>query len=73
MSESTDSREGITKDDIQAKFAELKGSLDGTADSARTPLLATGAVVMAALVALAFLLGRRRGRSSRTVVEIRRV
>lgn len=66
-------REAINRDDIQAKFEELKHSLDGTAEAARTPALAGGIVVSAVLVALAFMLGRRRGRASRTVVEVRRV
>ncbi len=66
-------REAISRDDIQAKFEELKHSLDGTAETARTPALAGGIVVLAVLVALAFMLGRRRGRASRTVVEVRRV
>ncbi|MCY3578642.1 MAG: hypothetical protein OXH53_15150 [bacterium] len=66
-------REAITKDDIQARFEELKRSLDGTAEAARTPALSGGIAILAGLVALAFLLGRRRGRASRTVVEVRRV
>lgn len=66
-------REAISKDDIQAKFEELKHSLDGTAEAAGPPAMAGGALILAALVALAFLLGRRRGKASRTVVEVRRV
>lgn len=73
MSEPDSTTGEIGKDDIRAKFTELKDSLDGTAESARTPMLATGVVLLVVLVALAFLLGRRRGRSSRTVVEVRRV
>ncbi|MCY3635760.1 MAG: hypothetical protein OXH23_09165 [bacterium] len=66
-------REAISKEDIQAKFEDLKHSLDGTAEAARTPALAGGMLFFAVLVALAFLLGRRRGRAGRTVVEVRRV
>lgn len=66
-------REAISKNDIQAKFEELKHSLEGTAEAARTPALAGGMVFFAVLVGLAFLLGRRRGKASRTVVEVRRV
>ena len=73
MSEPDPTNSEIGKDDIRAKFTELKDSLDGTAESARTPMMATGVVVLVVLVALAFLLGRRRGRSNRTVVEVRRV
>ncbi|MCY3909936.1 MAG: hypothetical protein OXF99_00395 [bacterium] len=73
MSDLDFGREAISKDDIQAKFEELKNSLDGTAEAARTPALAGGVVFLAVLVALAFMLGRRRGRAGRTVVEVRRV
>ena len=66
-------REAISKEDILAKFEDLKHSLDGTAEAARTPALAGGMLFFAVLVALAFLLGRRRGRAGRTVVEVRRV
>ena len=73
MSDPELSHEPIDRDDIQAKFEELKDSLGRTAETARTPILATGIAVVLVLAALAFLLGRRRGRSSRTVVEVRRV
>ena len=65
--------ESIDRDDIKAKFEELQGSLDDTAESARPPLLVVGTAVVVVLVVLAFILGRRRGRASRTVVEVRRV
>ena len=66
-------RESINRDDIQAKFEDLKHSLDHTSEAARTPMLATGIAIVAVLAVLAFLLGRRRGRANRTVVEVRRV
>ncbi|WP_419925648.1 hypothetical protein [Candidatus Poriferisocius sp.] len=65
--------EPIDRDDIRAKFEDLKTSLDHTADAARAPMLAVGIGTVAVLVVLAFLLGRRRGRAGRTVVEVRRV
>ena len=73
MSDMEMERESIGRDDIQAKFEDLKHSLDHTAEAARTPMLAAGIAIVAVLVVLAFLLGRRRGRASRTVVEGRRV
>lgn len=73
MSDVAMERESINRDDIQAKFEDLKHSLDHTAEAARTPMLATGIAIVAVLAVLAFLLGRRRGRASRTVVEVRRV
>jgi len=65
--------ERIDRDDIRAKFAQLGGGVQDTAAKARTPLLSAGAAAVVVLVVLAFLLGRRRGRASRTVVEVRRV
>ena len=73
MSDMEMDRESIGRDDIQAKFEDLRHSLDHTAEAARTPMLAAGIAIVAVLVVLAFLLGRRRGRASRTVVEVRRV
>jgi hypothetical protein len=63
----------ITPDDLRAKFAELRGEVDSTADAAKSTALTVGAVVGTALVLGVFLLGRRRGRKRTTVVEIRRV
>lgn len=73
MSDAAMERESINRDDIQAKFEDLKHSLDHTAEAARTPMLGAGIAIVAALAVLAFLLGRRRGRANRTVVEVRRV
>ena len=73
MSDPDLGREAIGGDEIKAKFEELKDSLDHTAESARTPMLAAGIAVLVVLVVLAFLVGRRRGRANRTVVEVRRV
>ncbi len=73
MSDPDLGQDSIDRDDIKAKFEELKGSLDHTAEAARTPMLAAGIAAVVVLVVLAFFLGRRRGRSSRTVVEVRRV
>ncbi|WP_419851042.1 hypothetical protein [Candidatus Poriferisocius sp.] len=65
--------EVISRNDIRDKFEELKGGFDQTAEAARTPMLGGGIAVLAALVVVAFWLGRRRGRAGRTVVEVRRV
>jgi hypothetical protein len=59
--------------DIRAKLEELRGDIDETTDSVR-PYLTYAAVAGAvAVVALAFLVGRRRGRRKSTWVEIRRL
>lgn len=63
----------ITPDDIEAKFTQLKDDLDGTTTAARHSILRTGGIILAVIVVVTFLLGKRRGRANRTVVEIRRV
>jgi uncharacterized membrane protein len=63
----------ITRDDIKAKFSELEVQAQDTAESARNVLITVGVGTVAVIGALAFLLGRRKGKKEKTVVEIRRV
>jgi hypothetical protein len=63
----------ITRDDLEAKLREVRGEVDAAAGAAKPVGLAVAAVGVVAVVAVAYLLGRRRGRKRRTVVEIRRV
>ncbi len=63
----------ITRDDIEAKLREMAGGVDEQVQAARPALLTGAAVGVSALVVLAYLLGRRRGRRRSAVVEIRRL
>ncbi len=63
----------INRDDIEAKFRELQGEVDIVTDDVRSYAATVGAVVVVTIVVVAFWLGRRRGRKTRTVVEIRRI
>ncbi|HTJ74872.1 MAG TPA: hypothetical protein VL337_05860 [Acidimicrobiales bacterium] len=71
VSPSTNGR--ITRGDIEAKLRQMRGEVDKTAEAAKVPIMAVAGGVAAAVVVLAFLLGKRRGRRKSTVVEIRRV
>lgn len=53
----------IERADLEAKLTEIKDAVDETAESARdlTVAIAVGVVV---IVALAFLVGRRRGKKT---------
>jgi hypothetical protein len=63
----------IRRSDLEAKMRELQGGVEDTRESATKALLTVGAVVVVGVVAVAFLLGRRRGRKRSTVVEVRRL
>jgi hypothetical protein len=63
----------ITRGDIEAKLHEMQGEVQESAEAAKTPIMAIAGGVAVAVVLLAFLLVKRRGRRKSTVVEIRRV
>jgi N-methylhydantoinase A/oxoprolinase/acetone carboxylase beta subunit len=63
----------ISRADIEAKLRDMRGEVQQTAEAAKTPILAIAGGVAAAVIVVAFLLGKRRGRRKSTVVEIRRV
>ncbi len=63
----------IRRQDLEAKMRELQGEVDDTRESATSTLLTVGAVVVVTVVAVAFLLGRRKGKKRTTVVEVRRI
>lgn len=65
-------RVAITRDDIEAKAMEIVGAVDETVDSARSTAIVAG-VVIAILIGVAFVLGRRRGARNETMVEVYRV
>lgn len=63
----------ITRDDLEAKFRELKEDVDDTTETARSYAIAVAAGAAVLIFAVAFVSGRRRGRKRSTVVEIRRI
>ena len=63
----------ITKADLESKLRELQGGVDETRESAMSTIITVGAVVAVGVVAVAFLMGRRRGKKRSTVVEVRRI
>ncbi len=62
----------IGRDDIEAKFRELQGEVEVIGEEARSYALMAAAVIGVGIVAVAFVIGRRRGRRNRTIVEVRR-
>lgn len=63
----------VTRTTIEDKLREIRGEVDSTAQSARPYALVAGAVLAVAVVGMAYLMGRRKGKKKTTLVEIRRV
>lgn len=63
----------ISRDDIEAKLREIRGEVDGVGERSRSMVLAAGAAVAVGVVAVAYVLGKRKGKRKTTVVEVRRV
>ena len=63
----------ITQKDIEAKFREIKGDIDETAESAQGMAITVGAVIAVVVVLGVFVLGKRRGKKKTTFIEVRRL
>ena len=74
MAPATNSTQGtITRADIEAKLAEIRGVTDTTTEVAQEATKPILIILGIGLVIGAFLLGRRRGSKRSTIVEVRRV
>ena len=62
----------ITRDDIKSKLGDLQGDALEQVDGAKNQLLTVGAGIALALLIVAFLLGRRGGKRSSAIIEVRR-
>jgi glycerate kinase len=63
----------ITRDDIEAKLRQLQRGTEAGAEAARGAGVAGGIAAALLLIVAAYLLGRRRGRKRRSIIEIRRI
>jgi hypothetical protein len=64
----------VTKADIEAKLRQVQDQVSGAQEAATGPRARVAGIAGgAALVLLAYAVGRRRGGRSRAVVEVRRV
>jgi len=62
----------VTRADLEAKLREIQGAVDETKDSARNAGVLI-AVAVVALIALFYLMGRRKGRKGSARVEVYRL
>lgn len=63
----------VTRADIEAKLQEIRGVTDSTTEVAQAAAKPALVILGVAVVVVAFLLGRRRGRKRSTIVEVRRI
>jgi hypothetical protein len=63
----------ITRDDIEAKLRELQGEVDENIETTKGIGLTVGVGLGIALILLAYIAGRRRGKKRQTIFEIRRI
>jgi len=63
----------ITRDDLRAVYSQVVGEGEATARAEAPRALAVMGAIGLTLLTLAFMAGRRRGRSKSAVVEIRRL
>jgi hypothetical protein len=66
-------KDRITPEDIRSKLGEIQGEATQQVEGAKSQLLAVGAGVGLLLLIAAFLLGRRGGKRSSAIIEVRRV
>lgn len=62
----------VRPEDIQSKLNEIQGDALEQVEEAKSQLLAVGLGIGIVLLLVAFILGRRRGQSKATVIEVRR-
>jgi len=62
----------ISRDDIEAKARQIVSAVDETKQSAKNTAVLAG-VVIAVVIVIAFVFGRRRGSRNKTLVEVYRV
>ena len=65
--------ERITRDDLEAKFRELTGDVNDTAQRLTKGAVTFGTAALVVILILVFLIGRSKGKKKTTVVEIVRV
>jgi hypothetical protein len=63
----------ITREDLQAAYSQVMGEGGASARAAAPRGLVVAGAAALLVIAFAFLAGRRRGRSTSAVVEIRRL
>ena len=73
LTEATEGTGTITRADIESKLRQIRGEVEDVGNASKGYVVAAGIVALTAVVAGAYLFGRRKGRKRTTVVEVRRL
>lgn len=63
----------ITRDDLEARFRGIQGEVETVEQEAMNYASIAAAAIVVTAVVVVFWLGKRKGKHSRTVVEVRRL
>jgi hypothetical protein len=63
----------VTRADIEAKLRQIRDTMEPVGEQAKASVMAIAPVAVAVIVLAAYLVGIRRGKKRRAVIEIRRV
>ena len=63
----------ITRADLEAKLSEIDAELSDTGEAIKPKAVAFGVGALVLILILAFVLGRRKGKMTSTIVEVRRL
>jgi len=66
----TDKR--INREDLESKFRALQADIQGRASDKKQSLIGAGSAIVAVVVVIAYLIGRRSGKRRASRVEFRR-
>ncbi|MDQ4097526.1 MAG: hypothetical protein M3144_06630 [Actinomycetota bacterium] len=62
----------VTRQDIEAKLRQLRGDVDTAGEAAKGIGTIAAGVAVVVVIAIAYFVGKKRGKRKSTVVEVRR-
>lgn len=68
----TDNQRPITPDQIKSKLQDIQGDATAQVEEAKNQLVTAAAIVGLVVLVVMFLLGKRSGKRSSAVIEVRR-
>ena len=73
LTKATEGNGHITRNDIEAKLRQITGEVSEVGNASKSYAIIVAAAAGVAIIAGAYLMGRRKGKKRTTVVEVRRL